>query len=185
MEWGIPTGLTFWELANSQATGTSITAIATIVGAIVGGRIVRRVAEQTEQQKKTAVQEQLARHSDSTKDAPSEEEIQEVEAQAGREAGAFSRASSSFKQIRQAVDSLIGQITDGRRKRKYKGLRKTDLREHVYLLWQDDMLGLPIAELVDNAITEFYSYRTKPNEIPDDVVELIAKAAKQMHSLAN
>ncbi|AXE63323.1 hypothetical protein BBF93_03145 [Hyphomonas sp. CACIAM 19H1] len=143
------------------------------------------MAEQTEQQKKTAVQEQLARHSDSPKDAPSEEEIQEVEAHAGKEAGAFSRASASFGQIRQAVDALIGQITDGRRKRKYQGLRKTDLREHVYLLWQDDMMGLPLAELVDDAITQFYSYRTKPNEIPNDVVDLIARAAKRMQSLAN
>gem|GEM_PF-1873968 len=191
VELGIPSGLTLWDLLNSNAMGSFIGAIATIVAAFVGGGIIKRVKEQTEQvaeqtevQKKTAAEEQRTKRDRGADQILSDEGLEEVEAQAESGRGKFSNASRDFKRISESVELLVRQIPDGRRRRKYQGLRKTDLRDYIYLLWQDDVLGLAAAQSVDEAISDFYSYRTRPGDISDAVVEKIKRAADLVSSNA-
>ncbi|WP_291050840.1 hypothetical protein [Hyphomonas sp.] len=182
---GVPSDLTVWELANSQAAGTLITAIATIVAALIARQIVKRVDEVTDQQRKKAVDEQLSKRHELQVDLPTQQEIDTAVEQPNANLRPFSRASAGFGEIRAAVDKLVSNVSDGRRRRKYKGLPKTDLRVHVYHLWQDDSLGLPVAELVDDAISQFYSYRTRPDQMPLEVVEQIERAATIIKESAN
>lgn len=186
VDWGIPPDLTFWDAVNSPVMGTVIGAIATTVAALVGTRIIDRVTDQTEQRKTTAAaEEKRTRRGSVDEVVPSENELKEVIDQAQRTNGVFSDASTNFKLIRDSVMSLVASIQDGRRRRKYAGLKGTDIRDHVFLLWQDDVLGLSTAEKLSDAISDFYSYRTRPNEIPRDVAKRIKTAAELARDIAS
>ncbi|MEO1643416.1 MAG: hypothetical protein AAFR74_08775 [Pseudomonadota bacterium] len=95
------------------------------------------------------------------------------------------RMRDAYDKINRQIERIVKTISDGRIRNKYQNRDKRDLRTHVYLLWQDDFLPERVADEIDQALTSYYSYRNGRNQVPEDVVTAVERAADRFEVIAD
>lgn len=115
--------------------------------------------------------------------------IDRLVGRSGEPAGAlethFEEGRMHLAAIADALVKLEARVTDGRRKRKYKGVRPSDRALRAVLLMRDDVLTEDLAEEIVQVEEAWRPFKSKRRAAPKEVLERMADLVSALNLLVN